>query len=93
MHLIFKQTRKSFFGAGEISKVVEEIKLLGAEKLLIVTDHGIVQAGLLERLIKLNFFDYFAYFPCPKKDFRVCLKINCIHWYLQNRTFFTLITR
>ncbi len=51
MHLITYLTRIQF-GAGAVRAVADELALLGAKAPLIVTDGGVVAAGLVERVIE-----------------------------------------
>jgi len=44
---LFRTTKKILFGMGAVEKVGPEAKLLNAKKVLIITDPGIVQSGLL----------------------------------------------
>lgn len=48
----FQATTKILFGVDEVRKVVDEAHILQAKKLFIVTDKGIVRAGLLDRVTK-----------------------------------------
>ena len=50
---IFQTTPRIIFGAGCLDQVVTEINRLGCNKALIVTDPGIVTAGIAEKLVKL----------------------------------------
>ena len=50
---IFQTTPRIIFGAGCLDQVVTEINRLGCNKALIVTDPGIVAAGIAEKLVKL----------------------------------------
>ncbi|MGX6979154.1 lactaldehyde reductase [Vagococcus elongatus] len=43
----------SYFGAGAITHIPEEVKARGFEKAFIVTDEGLVKAGLVEKITKL----------------------------------------
>jgi alcohol dehydrogenase len=45
---LFRTTKRILFGAGSIEKIGAEAKILKAGQVLIVTDPGIVKAGLLE---------------------------------------------
>ena len=47
---LFRTTKRIVFGLGSIERVGAEIRGLKAKKVLVVTDPGIVQAGLLEPL-------------------------------------------
>jgi alcohol dehydrogenase len=47
---LFRTTKRIVFGLGAIEKVGTEIQVLKKKKVLVVTDPGIVQAGLLEPL-------------------------------------------
>jgi len=45
---LFRTTRRILFGSGAIEKLGTEAQLLKAKKVLIITDPGVIQAGLLE---------------------------------------------
>lgn len=47
---LFRTTKRIVFGIGSIEKIGAEVQLLKAKKVLVVTDPGIIQAGLLETL-------------------------------------------
>ena len=47
---LFRTTKRIVFGLGSIERVGAEVRGLKAKKVLVVTDPGIVQAGLLEPL-------------------------------------------
>jgi len=47
---LFRTTKRIVFGIGAIEKVGAEVQALKKKKVLVVTDPGIVQAGLLEPL-------------------------------------------
>ena len=47
---LFRTTKRILFGAGSLEKIGTEAQLLKAKKALIVTDPGIVQAGLITPL-------------------------------------------
>ena len=49
---LFRTTRKILFGPGAIEKVGSEAQLLKTKKVLIITDPGVIQAGLLEGVKK-----------------------------------------
>ena len=49
---LFRTTRKILFGPGAIEKVGSEAQLLKTKKVLIITDPGVIQAGLLENIEK-----------------------------------------
>lgn len=54
----FKIAPKIVFGANSLEKIKEELKGIGANKLLLVTDEGIIKAGLLANIEKhLSDFD------------------------------------
>ena len=45
---LFRTTKRILFGPGAVEKIGAEVQLLKAKKVLIVTDPGVIQAGLLE---------------------------------------------
>lgn len=45
---LFRTTRRILFGPGSIERLGSEAQLLKAKKILIITDTGVIQAGLLE---------------------------------------------
>ena len=45
---LFRTTRRILFGPGSIERLGSEAQLLKAKKVLIITDPGVIQAGLLE---------------------------------------------
>ena len=47
---LFRTTRRILFGLGAVEKIGTEAQLLKAKKILIITDPGVIQAGLLEGL-------------------------------------------
>ena len=47
---LFRTTKRILFGAGSLEKIGTEAQLLKAKKALIVTDPGIIQAGLIAPL-------------------------------------------
>ncbi|MGZ3493319.1 MAG: iron-containing alcohol dehydrogenase [Thermodesulfobacteriota bacterium] len=47
---LFRTTRKILFGLGAVEKIGTEAQLLKGKKILIITDPGVIQAGLLERI-------------------------------------------
>jgi alcohol dehydrogenase class IV len=49
---LFRTTRRILFGLGAVEKTGTEAQLLKAKKVLIITDPGVVQAGLLEGVEK-----------------------------------------
>ncbi len=49
---LFRTTRRILFGAGSSEKTGTEAQLLKAKKVLIITDPGVIQAGLLEGIEK-----------------------------------------
>ena len=49
---LFRTTRRILFGAGSAEKTGTEAQLLKAKKALIITDPGVIQAGLLEGIEK-----------------------------------------
>ena len=49
---LFRTTRRILFGLGAVEKIGTEAQLLKAKKILIVTDTGVIQAGLLEGIEK-----------------------------------------
>ena len=49
---IFRTTRRILFGPGSIERLGSEAQLLKAKKILIITDTGVIQAGLLEGVEK-----------------------------------------
>ncbi|MEA4942614.1 MAG: iron-containing alcohol dehydrogenase [Oscillibacter sp.] len=50
-HFSFVSPTKMEFGMGAISKLPEMIRALGAKKAILVTDPGVAQAGILEKVI------------------------------------------
>ena len=49
---LFRTTRRILFGPGSIERLGSEAQLLKAKKVLIITDSGVIQAGLLESVEK-----------------------------------------
>ena len=49
---LFRTTKRILFGAGSVEKIGTEAQLLKAKKILIITDPGVIQAGLLEGVEK-----------------------------------------
>jgi len=49
---LFRTTRRILFGLGAVEKIGTEAQLLKAKKVLIITDPGVIQAGLLEGVEK-----------------------------------------
>ncbi len=49
---LFRTTRRILFGVGSAEKTGAEAQLLSAKKVLIITDPGVIQAGLLEGIEK-----------------------------------------
>ncbi len=47
---LFRTTKRIVFGVGAVEKIGAEVQLLKGKKVLVVTDPGIIQAGLLEPL-------------------------------------------
>ena len=49
---LFRTTKRILFGPGSIERLGPEAQLLKAKKILIITDPGVIQAGLLEGVEK-----------------------------------------
>ncbi|MBM4306189.1 MAG: iron-containing alcohol dehydrogenase [Deltaproteobacteria bacterium] len=49
---LFRTTKRILFGLGAVEKTGAEAQLLKAKKVLIITDQGVIQAGLLETVEK-----------------------------------------
>jgi alcohol dehydrogenase len=49
---LFRTTKRILFGPGSIERLGSEAQLLKAKKILIITDQGVIQAGLLEGVEK-----------------------------------------
>jgi alcohol dehydrogenase class IV len=49
---LFRTTRRILFGPGAVEKIGTEAQLLKAKKVLIITDTGVIQAGLLGNIEK-----------------------------------------
>jgi alcohol dehydrogenase class IV len=49
---LFRTTRRILFGLGAVEKIGTEAQLLKAKRVLIITDPGVIQAGLLESVEK-----------------------------------------
>ncbi len=49
---LFRTTRRILFGLGAVEKTGSEAQLLKAKKVLIITDTGVIQAGLLQGIEK-----------------------------------------
>lgn len=47
----FQSARRIIFGPGVVSGVASEIRRLGGEKILVVTDHGVINAGVAGKVI------------------------------------------
>ncbi len=50
--ILFRTTKRILFGPGAVDKIGTEAQLLKAKKVLIITDTGVIQAGLLEGIEK-----------------------------------------
>ena len=49
----FKLPTRILFGENLVESLAEEIKVLGIQRLLLVTDKGVVNAGVIERIIRV----------------------------------------
>ena len=49
---LFRTTKRILFGSGSTEKLGAEAQLLNAKKALIITDQGVIQAGLIENIEK-----------------------------------------
>jgi alcohol dehydrogenase class IV len=49
---LFRTTRRILFGVGSVERIGPEAQLLKAKKVLIITDSGVIQAGLLDSVEK-----------------------------------------
>jgi alcohol dehydrogenase class IV len=49
---LFRTTKRILFGLGAVEKIGPEAQLLKAKKVLIITDPGVIQAGLLQTVEK-----------------------------------------
>ena len=49
----FKLPTRILFGINLVDSLAEEIKVLSIQRLLLVTDKGVVNAGLIERIIRV----------------------------------------
>ena len=49
---LFRTTRRILFGVGAVEKIGAEAQLLKGKKVLVITDSGVIQAGLLEGVEK-----------------------------------------
>ena len=49
---LFRTTKRILFGLGAVEKIGAEAQLLKAKKVLIITDPGVIQAGLLQGIEK-----------------------------------------
>jgi alcohol dehydrogenase class IV len=49
---LFRTTKRILFGVGSVEKIGMEAQLLKAKKVLIITDPGVIQAGLLQNIEK-----------------------------------------
>ena len=47
----FKLPTRVLFGVNQVDSLGEEVKALGVQRLLLVTDRGVVNAGLRERVL------------------------------------------
>jgi len=47
---IFRTTRRVIMGAGSLSSIPDELSLLNAKKILIITDKGLVKSGVVKKL-------------------------------------------
>jgi len=63
---IFQTTSRIVRGAGSLSDVADEITRLGASKIMIVTDPGIVAAGIVGKLEKVLIAADIAYNICDQ---------------------------
>ena len=79
---LFRTTKRIVFGLGAIEKVGAEVLALKKNKVLVVTDPGIVQAGLLEPLKKsLQASDIpFALFDGVEPDPRLEVVRQCAEY-------------
>lgn len=60
--ITFRTAGTVFFGNNSLEQIPEIIEGLGAKKILVITDKGIVQCELIERLRQhLSQFEYFVY--------------------------------
>ncbi|MHB8919029.1 MAG: iron-containing alcohol dehydrogenase, partial [Desulfocucumaceae bacterium] len=48
----FQSARRIIFGPGVVLGVASEIRRLGGEKILVVTDHGVINAGVAGKVIE-----------------------------------------
>ncbi len=46
--ILFRTTKRILFGTGAVGRIGSEVQLLKAKKVLIITDPGVIQSGLLE---------------------------------------------
>ena len=52
-NILFRTTPRILMGPGSADQVGRELKALKGKRVLIVTDPGIVQAGLLDQIVLL----------------------------------------
>jgi alcohol dehydrogenase class IV len=77
---LFRTTPRILMGPGAIDSLGEEVRSLGAEKVLFVTDKGIKEAGLIESAVKIlekNKIEY-AIFDDVEPDPRYEIVSSCV---------------
>lgn len=85
---IFRTTPKIIFGIGSLGRIGEEVKALGAKKALIVTDPGIVKAGLnkaVEGTLSTAGID-FSVFKDVEPEPRIEVVRNCVEVARKEKT-------
>ena len=85
---IFRTTPKIIFGIGSLGRIGEEVKALGAKKVLIVTDPGIVKAGLnkaVEGALSTAGID-FSVFKDVEPEPRIEVVRNCVEVARKEKT-------
>lgn len=50
-HMLFRTTPRILMGAGCVEQLGSEVKILKGEKALVVTDPGVIRAGLLDKVL------------------------------------------
>jgi alcohol dehydrogenase class IV len=69
---LFRTTRRILFGLGAVEKTGMEAQILKAKKVVIITDPGVIQAGLLESVkaslqaVGISFFIFDGVEPDPR---------------------------
>ena len=84
---LFRTTPRIVMGPGSIGQIAQEVRGLNAEKVLFVTDKGIIEAGLLKRAQEvLGKFDIkYAVFDNVEPDPRYEITSACVEMIRSER--------